>query len=368
MNYGLPGLAPMPVLGMVQLQLMQMVPFPGKLAAAGRVASAQADASDQRALDIAWQLRSETAAAFYDLYSTDRRLAVARETLGNLRDVEKSAEAMYRVGDGRQADVLRAQLEIAKMAGDTLRMAAMRDASLARIAALTNGGTIAVADVPLLPRFPQTVPPMDSIVALAIAARPMIRGGLDQLRAAEASENLARREIWPDLQAGVQYGQRSAPRGDSGMKGTDRMGSLMLGASIPIFARGRQLRMRDEAYAMKQMASADVEAMRAETRGKIGEAYAAILSARDLAQLYRTTVLPQAEATVASAFAAYRVGTVDFFTLLDARMTLNKFRQELFSLESDEGMAWADLEMLTGRVLFDPNVLSATDSIARGGK
>lgn len=106
---------------------------------------------------------------------------------------------------------------------------------------------------------------------------------------------------------------------------------------------------------MKQMAQADLAAMRADTRGKIGEAYAALTRARSLAQLYRTTVLPQAEATVSSALAAYRVGSVDFMTLLDDRMSVNTYRQELSTLEADEGKAWAELEMLTGRVLIDAN-------------
>jgi hypothetical protein len=35
-------------------------------------------------------------------------------------------------------------------------------------------------------------------------------------------------------------------------------------------------------------------------------------------------------------------------------MTVNRYRQELFALEADEGKAWAELEMLTGRQLFDP--------------
>ena len=36
----------------------------------------------------------------------------------------------------------------------------------------------------------------------------MIRAGQDELRAAEASERLAHRELLPDLQVGLQYGQR----------------------------------------------------------------------------------------------------------------------------------------------------------------
>ena len=51
--------------------------------------------------------------------------------------------------------------------------------------------------------------------------------------------------------------------------------------------------------------------------------------------------------------AHFGVGTVNFMTLLDAQMTLNRYAADLFTLEADEGKAWAELEMLTGRVLVD---------------
>jgi outer membrane protein TolC len=140
----------------------------------------------------------------------------------------------------------------------------------------------------------------------------------------------------------------------------------MLGASIPVFARHRQLRMREEALAMTRMAQADLAAMRAETRGKIGEAYASLERARTLAKLYRTTVLPQADATVTSAMSAYRVGGVDFMTLLDDRMTVNRYKQELHALDADQGKAWAELEMLVGRALLDPDQTSAPMVGTRG--
>ncbi len=358
MNYTVPGLAPMPTLGMTQLQLMQMLPLGGKLALAGRAAGALASATAFRAEDVSWELRSQTAMAFYDLYATDRGLDVARETLRLLRDIAATADAMYRVGEGRQADVLRARVEIARMAEDTLRMQAMRQSMTARLDALLDRDPSAEIGAPALPAFPDSIPARTWLDSVARDTRPMIRAGLDELRAAEASERLARKELFPDLQVGVQYGQR----GD--VMGTERMGSLMLGASLPIFARSRQLQMRVEADAMKLMAKADLAVMRADTRGRIGEAYAALTRARSLARLYRTTVLPQAEATVASALSAYRVGSVDFMTLLDNRMSVNRYRQELSALDADQGKAWADLEMLIGRVLFDANNLNATIATA----
>ena len=95
MNYSLPSLAPMPTLGMRQLQLMQMLPLGGKLALAGRVAGAQASATNQRAVEIAWGVRAAIAMDFYDLYATDRGLDVARETLRLLQDIEKTAEGQH---------------------------------------------------------------------------------------------------------------------------------------------------------------------------------------------------------------------------------------------------------------------------------
>ena len=364
MNYTVPNLAPMSITGMRQLQVMQMLPLGGKLSLAGQAASASASAMTLRTADVIWDLRNETAMAFYDVYATDQSLAVSRETLRLLVEIERTAEAMYRVGEGRQTDVLRAQVEIAKMAEDTLRMQAMRETMVSRLNALLDRDARTVVGEALRPIFPDTVPSRAWLDSIAVLNRPMIRAGLDDVRAADASERLARKEIWPDLQVGVQYAQRGGEMGG----GTERMGSLMVGASIPIFARDRQLKMRDEAGAMKQMALADVASMRADTRGKIGEAYASLSRARTLAQLYRTTVLPQANATVTSALAAYQVGNVDFMTLLDDRMTVNKYQQELYTLEADEGKAWADLEMLTGRELFDSNNFAPRVAATRGAK
>ena len=349
MNYGVPDLAPMPQVGMAQLQVMQMLPLGGKLTLAGRIAQARASVGAARAQDVAWEVRSQTAMAFYDLYATDRALTVARETLRLLQDIGRTAESMYRVGEGRQTDVLRANVEIARMAEDTVRMLAMRQTMTARLNSLMDRSADSALGTPRLPGFPESLPSRGWLDSVASVNRAMVRGGADEVRGAEAAEGLARKEIIPDLRVGVQYGQRGSEMG------TDRMASLMVGATVPVFARDRQLRMREEAAAMRQMAVADLAAMRAQTRGEVAQAYAALTRSRNLARLYRTTVLPQAEAAVASALAAYRVGSVDFMTLLDNRMSVNRYRQELFTLEAEEGKAWADLEMLTGRELLDIN-------------
>jgi cobalt-zinc-cadmium efflux system outer membrane protein len=360
MNYALPGLKPMELLGMTQLQLMQMIPVAGKLGLSGRIATAQASAQAERASDVEWELRGAVAMAFYDLYQTDQQLIVVRETLRLLQDIRRTTEAMYRVGEGLQADVLRAQVAIARMVEDTIRMTAMRTGMAARLNALLDAPLDASVGSPVLPAFPDSVPLLHAFVAVAETERPMVKAGEREVDAANAQARLAHREIWPDFTVGLQYGQQTVtmPATDPTMppeRRTERMGSLMIGASIPVFANKRQYRMRQEMTAMQRMAEADLGAMRAETRGKVAEAYANLVRARNLTSLYRNTVIPQVEASVTSALAAYRVGGVDFMTLLDNRMTANNYRQELFALEAEEGKSWAELEMLMGRELFDAN-------------
>ena len=252
MNYSLSNFRPMDPLGMTQLQLMQMVPVAGKLRLAGRVAQFQADAALLRATDVEWEQRAQVAEAFYELYATDQRLVIAQETFRLLQDIASIANSMYEVGEGRQTDVLRAQVEIARMSEDITRMRAMRTAAAARLNALLNRGADATVDSPALPAFPAQAPLVDSLISGALQTRPMIRAGVQDLAAAENATSLARREIWPDLQIGLQYGQRGAEMG------TERMTSLMIGATGPIFARSRQFRMREEAGAMQAMAKACV--------------------------------------------------------------------------------------------------------------
>lgn len=358
----LPGFDLEPPLGMNQVQLTQMFPVPGtgKLGLAGDVAQARADAASAGIGESIWEQRARAAMAFYDLYQAEGTLVVMRETLQLLQALAATVSGMYAVGEARQADVLRAQLEVGRMTGQVVEMQAMRRTMAARLNTVLAVSAITPVGSPVLPAFPDTVPPLDSLVASALASRAMLRAGADNLRAAEAATTLAQREIWPDLELGLGYGWQPMPDG-----GTDQMLSVMIEASVPLWAGSRQLKMRDEAAAMRAEAADELEAMRADTRGRVAELAADLERVRELHVIYAHTLLPQAEATVASARAAYQVGTVDFLTLLDALMAEYGYHAQLLRLDAEEGKAFAELEMVTGQPLV--NAVTDPDPVAPGG-
>jgi outer membrane protein TolC len=348
MNRNLPGFGLNDPLGMNQIQVMQMVPFPGKLGAAGRTAEARADATLARAGDLRLELRNQLAATFYDLYAVDQAVVVAASSQSLLRNVAATAQSMYAVGEGRQADVLRAQVEVDRMSEEIVRMRAMRERLAARLNAILDQPPDSLVATPELPAFPHDLPSLDSLITGAVDTRPLLVAGKDEIRAADEARQLAGREVWPDLQLGAIYGWRTMPQG-----GTDHMISLMLGFSIPIWKGSRQNQMKMEADAMRVAAESDLAAQIADTRGQLASAYAELRQARQLQELYRTTLLPQVRATVEASQSAYRVGDVNLMTLLDSEMTLNRYEQELFQLQASEGKSWAELEMLVGRPLLE---------------
>lgn len=327
------------------VQLMQMVPFPGKLGLAERIARGTSEMARASAEETAWTIRADVAMAFYDLYAADRQIEVMERTLRLLEDLESVARSMYGAGTGRQSDVLRANVEIARMEAEIARMAAMREVAAARL----NGLLVLPAETPVpspvLPELPAHVPTHDTLRSWAEETRPIVLRARTDVERADAARDLARKELWPDLALGVQYGQR-----DAGM-GLERMGSFMVGFTVPVFAGSRQLRMRDEAAAMERMSVAELAETRAEVDARIGELLAELDRARTLIDLYEDTVIPQAEANVESSYFSYRVGSVDFLTLVDARMTVNQYEQEYHALLADYGMGVAELEAVVGREL-----------------
>lgn len=360
MNVGLPDLdTDMPASMAPAVQLMQSVPFPGKLGLRGEMAAAEGRMADADALEAWWEVRGRAADVFYDLYSLDGRLTVMWETLGLLESFRTVAQARYATGDGPQTDVLRADVEVIRMEGEVRKLEALRTAAAARLNGLMDRPAATPVPTPVLDSLPQTVPAADTLAAWAWQSRPLLDRGRIAVERAGAGVDLARRQIWPDFTVGLSYGQR-----DRG-QGTERMGSAMVGFSIPVHAGRRQFAERERAEAMRRVAEADLSGIRAEVAADIGVLLAEFETARALVALYRHDILPEARAVVTSALSAYRVGTVDFMTLVEAELAVNRFESELVELLAGYGRAIAGLESSIGRPLPLSRALSTAPSEIR---
>jgi cobalt-zinc-cadmium efflux system outer membrane protein len=337
--------ASMPASMAPTFQAQQRFPLAGKLSLRSEMAEQTTGIARAQADESWWEVRTEVASAFYQIYQMDEQIEVMRETLGLLEDFQAVARSMYESGTGRQADVLRANVEIARMAAEIERMSSMRTAYGSRLNALLDRPAETPVPGPSLDPLPASVPDQETLRGWALSTRPALAGLQWEVARAGTGRSLADKAIWPDLTVGLQYGfGRMA--GD--LKG---MGGASVGFSIPLYAGKRQFKARDEAAAMEAVAEARYAQMLALVDSRIGEGLADLTQARTLIGLYQQEILPQARATVESSFSSYRVGSVDFMTLLDAQMALNRFQGEYYGLLASYGTAVVRLEMTIGRDL-----------------
>lgn len=321
------------------VQVTQTIPWPGKLgfgrAQAGDLAAAgRLDADEARN-----GLVARVTGDYYQLGYMDRALDVMGQTRDLLKSFLQVSTTMYGVGAGLEQDVLQAQVAVAKMTEDITVVRQDRLAMAARLNALLGRDATTPVGPVELPAAGDTLPTADSLMALAVLHRPALAAARQRVAAARAGYRLARRDLFPDLMVGVSYGQR--PRYMD-------MVSLMVGFSVPVFAGARQLAQRREAQAMEAAETARQRELYNETYARLAELRAEADRARDLSGLYATSILPQARASVQAALASYRVGQVNFMSLVDNQMTVNRYAIETLRLDAEYQGAVAEIAALTG--------------------
>jgi len=364
MNYMLPSLsARSDPLTMNQITLTQMVPINGALGLRRAVARADSTRIDYLRLAAVLDVERGVRAAYWRVYHNDRALEIMTRRRVVLQEIASVARTMYATGSSPQADVLRAQVALTQLDQEVAEMQLERFAAASELNALLGRpGETPV----LLPSAPSheahgaamlamempAPPPLDTLVAWANDRNPELLAADAALDGARSNATAARRAKIPDLGLGVAYGQRV---------GANDMLSLMVSVNLPIWAGSRQNRWRDEATAMSDAATQDLAATTIRVRSALATARAEAETARRLVELYARTLVPQADASYQAALSSYRVGKVDFTTLLDSQTALLTYEHDLHRFEAMYGTAVAELDRLTGRT-FDAGLAAGMEN------
>jgi cobalt-zinc-cadmium efflux system outer membrane protein len=307
----------------VDVQLSQEFPWPGTLGA--RTDQARAEAR-MRTADAASRTR-EVAVRVAELYHRLRYLVAARAALEQQRAVLAAAvevaTARYASTAVPQSDPLQARLALARLEAEETELAAEERGTRARLAALRNAApteSLAVAPIQA-----------DSVAAFLEAAHAALMRGADsaahhprvaaRLAQADAAERQARVEqlgARPDFTITTRYGARPL--------GSDFF-SAFVGIRLPIWAGRKQHRLAEAARIEAEAARAEAQDERAALRAELEAALADVDAGARRLELLTGRVVPAAHATVEATLRNYRVGQVEFLTVLAAEDAL--YRAEL---------------------------------------
>lgn len=317
--------------------LMQEFPGPGKLRLAGAVASAASD-TRYRAFETAvLQTAANVKRAYYQLHFLEAKIRVNRTTVELLKELEANARARNETGKVTLQDVLRAQIEQARVATEIENLEDSRSMLMAQFK-----GALGIApdetDPPVPNRFESTKLDLTSedLLKVALTRNPRLREMESEVRTAEAALQLAYKARVPDFSLGVMADAKASPV----------MVRPQAAMTLPIW-RDKIAAEIARAQFLKQAAESRYSAEQIAVAVDLAErtfAYREV--SRDLA-LLSDQLLPKARQSLDVARSGYLAGQIDFFNLIDAERTLLGFELENVDAETRRELVLTEISLLT---------------------
>jgi cobalt-zinc-cadmium efflux system outer membrane protein len=321
----------------VSIAIEQRIPLSG--IRRHRRSSALADLERLRAdanktmLDVGVQ----AANAFLMLQERRRTAALVSEQIAFARDVVTAANARYASGTAPQADVLRAEVEVARLEAIARALVSeVRGAEAMLNTSLAQDADLPVPDLASLV-FTQPIPQW-SAIKTALTSRPELAAGRAETTRAEADEQVMRDMFRPmaTIRTGPSYTM------------TDGRGWMaMVGVSLPIW-RGKLRAGLAEAQAMRAMSESDLKAMTRMIEGDAAVAVNQLRAARDRQAALAADVLPRARLAIEPAVAGYAAGRLPLVSVIEAVQALWSVQSDLIAADTELGLAWARLGRAVG--------------------
>jgi outer membrane protein TolC len=321
----------------VSFAIEQRIPLSG--IRGHRRASALADVDRLRAEAnrATLEVGIQAANAFLMVQERRRTDALVAEQLAFARDVVSAANARYASGTAPQSDVLRAEVEVARL--EALAGALVSEVRAAEAMLNTSLALDADGPVPALasPAFPQPPPPWSAIKA-SLTSRPELVAGRAEIVRAEADVDVMRDMFRPmaTVRTGPSY---TMAEGNGWM--------AMVGLSLPIW-RGKLHAGVAEAQAMRAMSEADLRAMTRMIEGDAAVAVNQLHATRDRQAALSTDVLPRARMAIEPAVAGYTAGQLPLVSVIEAVQALWLVQADLIAADTELGLAWARLGRALG--------------------
>jgi len=320
--------------------ISQDLPYPGKLRLRGEIAQRDSAAAQERYEAVRRSVIAQLKVTYFRLAYELQELAILEQDGKLLGQIAEIAETRYRVGQGNQQDVLKAQLEKTKLLRDEEMHHQEHYSLQAKLRQILNRP----ANLPDILPEPLTETPLnytvDELLENIRAQNPDVRAQEEMVRQQSLQLKLARKDFYPDFN--VQYMWQH-----TGDQFRDYY-LLSFGVRVPIY---RSRRQRPEvAQAAEELNSSrrEYESRVQQSYFDVRDQYLRAETAERTLRIYREGLLSQAAGTFKTGLAAYEGNREDFETLVNSFLDVLHLDEEYWRTLLDHETAIADLEQITG--------------------
>jgi len=329
------------------LRLSQKIPFPGKRRLAGEAAEHDAERARESASRAELDVVAAVKRAYYDLWRAHQNIQIYSRDQELVERLVQTVEQRYRVGEGAQPDVLRAQVELTRALNRVTTERLAVDSARAGLAALLSREDDAGLGVPEDPPSPSLEAPLDELVARALRERPDLRAATASIAGEETKVAMAKLDYLPDFEFSIARFINFENRDGFG---------AMASVSIPFLFKRKYDAAVTEANAHVAESRAERRRLEDRARRNVKQAYLRARTALLQHELFLTAHVPQSEQALEAAEVGYRTGKIDFLSLLDSLRAVEMVHVEHITAEAEFWKAMADLERAVGSELSQKQV------------
>ena len=329
----------------------QKIPFYGKLKLKGEVAENEARAFGERYRALEREVIAKAKSAFYELYWVHKSININEENKGLLRRFVKIVEIKYATAKATQQDVLKAQVELSKIANELITLEQLKETAIARINTLINQHPDMPLGTPEEVNIAELKVSLDELYQKAKKINPELGIFKYRIERDKAAYKLAKKQYYPDFTFGLNYtligdlpsSVLSSPVGESRDSYT---GTLSI--NIPIFQKRKYDAGVREANARLKSSEKAYRNMENITLFGVKDFHYKVQTEERLVKLYRDSIIPQAEQSLKAAEIGYQAGQVDFLNLIDSQRVLLDFKLAYYRSIAGFGVNIAELERVVG--------------------
>ena len=318
----------------------QELPYPGKRALRGAVAQHDFAIAGAEKNSVVWDVLTRLKLAYFQLAAAQQITSVLVRNQQFADQIEQAAEARYRVGQGTQQDVLRAQLERTKLLNElSMRSREVSQAQVVLKALLNrpSGSPDLIAEA-LMARH---LPASETLFSQLRQGNPELQVSAEQVAQGRASVELAKREKKPDFS--VQYmWQHTASNFRDYYMGT---------FSVRLPNRSRVRAAEGESQAKLAQAEAEKESRLKQMESDLGEQVAIVQSAEQQLKIFDEGLLPQSGAALNAGLAGYSAGKQEYQGLLASFADTLQLSMDRERALAEHEAAMARIESLLGEEL-----------------
>jgi len=320
----------------------QDIPFPGKLGLRASIAEKEAESEREAYQAEQRTVVEQVAETYFNLFYLTNSVSLLQQTYDEFERVAHITEAQYQVGMAQQQDVLKAQLEMTSILNEEQITRQESEQSQADLKAIMgreqDSPNIEVGELK-----PSSINLNDrQLRTLALSASPVLKQAEALEAKSEQSLKLAREDYIPDFSVEYMYEKTGAGFPDYYM--------ATVGLKIPLYFWRKQTPAVEQAALEKDSSHAQTYAAKLSVTSQVENQSIAIQTMDRVLRIYSDGLIPQAQATLKSAVSTYRVGKVDFQTLLSAEIDLLRLKQQYYRAVADHEIAVAKIQQIVGKV------------------